>query len=47
MFGAVQFYSYRLVREACDGVLIKGGVLTAGVVLYTSLCSWDHAWYPD
>ena len=22
--------------------LIKGGVLISGVLLYTSLCSWDH-----
>ena len=28
-------------------VLIKGGVLISGVVLYTSLCSWDHARCPD
>ena len=26
-----------------ENVLIKGGVLISGVVLYTSLCSWDHA----
>ena len=31
-----------------SSVLIKGGVLISGVVLYTSLCSWDHAaWCPD
>ena len=23
-------------------VLIKGGVLNSGIVLYTSLCSWDQ-----
>ena len=28
-------------------VLIKGGVLISGGALYTSLCSWDRAWYPD
>jgi hypothetical protein len=30
-----------------QSVLIKGGVLISGVVLYTSLCSWDRAWCPD
>ena len=28
-------------------VLIKRGVLILGVVLYTFLCNWDHAWCPD
>ena len=27
-----------------SSVLIKGGVLILGIVLYTSLCSWDHGW---
>ncbi len=27
-----------------QSVLIKGGVLISGVVLYTSLCSWGHAY---
>ena len=31
-----------------ENVLIKGGVLISGVIiLYTSLCSWDHAQCPD
>ena len=30
-----------------SNVLIKGGVLISGVVLYTVLCSWDHGWCPD
>ncbi len=30
-----------------QSVLIKGGVLISGVVLYTVLCSWGHAWCPD
>jgi hypothetical protein len=29
-----------------QSVLIKGGVLISGVVLYV-LCSWDHTWCPD
>ena len=28
-----------------SSVLIKGGVLISGVVLYTDLCSWDRAWH--
>jgi hypothetical protein len=28
-------------------VLIKGGVIISGVVLYTLQCSWGHAWCPD
>ena len=26
---------------------LKGGVLISGVVIYTYLCNWDHAWCPD
>ena len=35
------------IGDTIESVVIKGGVLISGVVLYTSLCSWDHAYCPD
>ena len=31
------------LRSCIHCVLIKGAVLISETVLYTSLCSWDHA----
>ena len=35
------------IAGTVDSVLIKGGVLTSGVVMYTSLCRWDYGRCPD
>ena len=37
------FVILHYVAGTMHSVLIKGGVLISGVVLYTFLCSWDHA----
>ena len=42
MYSTVEL-SLSLTSLIMQSVLIKGGVFILGVILYTSLCSWDHA----
>ena len=41
------FCTHLYVAGTVDSVLIKGGVFISGVVLYTSLCSWDRGQCTD